>query len=347
MTKFFIVPIIAAVTLSPAMPQSAKNPFTGRWDMTVTVGNDRYPSWIEVIDKGGNLEAWVQQRTAHVAPAAAAKMNGQRLIVTVAEAAPARSASGKRPAIPARPQIVWELSEQGGKLSGVQKTGDTTWQLSGVRAPELKAAPPKAWAAPEPLFNGKDLTGWQPINNTPEAARGKYASHWAVSNGELTNTARGSNLRTTRTFNDFKLHIEFNCPSNENSGIYLRGRYEAQVGPASSAERELAGKKSGMSTGGAYTYPNRFGFVGCIYGRVGPSTPPPFRPEWQTYDITLVGRLVTVVFNGVTTVNNQEIAGITGGAIDANEAEPGPIYVQGDHHGGIRYRNITISLPKR
>jgi hypothetical protein len=76
-------------------------------------------------------------------------------------------------------------------------------------------------------------------------------------------------------------------------------------------------------------------------------TPPPFRPDWQTYDITLVGRRVTVVFNGVTTINNQEIPGITGGAIDSNEAEPGPIYLQGDHPGSVRYRNITISVPKR
>jgi len=55
---------------------------------------------------------------------------------------------------------------------------------------------------------------------------------------------------------------------------------------------------------------------------------------------------VTVIFNGVTTAEG-EIAGVTGGAIDSNEGEPGPIYLQGDHHGGIRYRNITISQPKK
>jgi hypothetical protein len=80
---------------------------------------------------------------------------------------------------------------------------------------------------------------------------------------------------------------------------------------------------------------------------LGPSSPPPFKPDWQVYDITLVGRWVTVVFNGVTTIGNEEIAGPTGGALDTNEAEPGPIYFQGDHHGGIRYRNVTISVPKR
>ena len=79
---------------------------------------------------------------------------------------------------------------------------------------------------------------------------------------------------------------------------------------------------------------------------LGPSTPPPFRPEWQTYDITIIGRWATVIFNDVTTIDNQEIAGVTGGAIDSKEGDPGPIYLQGDHHGGIRYRNMTISVAK-
>jgi hypothetical protein len=58
----------------------------------------------------------------------------------------------------------------------------------------------------------------------------------------------------------------------------------------------------------------------------------------QVCDITLVGRKVTVVFNGETLIDNQEIAGVTGDALDSNEGEPGPIYFQGDPHGGIRYR---------
>jgi hypothetical protein len=219
-----------------------------------------------------------------------------------------------------------------------------------MRAPALKRAAPKAWADPQPLFNGKDLTGWEPVNNTPEALEGRFTSHWVARGGELVNDARGSNLRTTRTFNDFKLHVEYVCPPGENSGIYLRGRYEVQVAPppavgaqAPRAPRQAA-PKGGAARGGGYRNP--FGGVGSIYGMLGPATPPPFRPEWQTYDITLVGRWVTVVFNGVTTIDNQEIAGPTGGALESNEAEPGPIYFQGDHHGGIRYRNITISEPK-
>jgi hypothetical protein len=333
------------ITVAVAALSQKTNPFTGRWDMTVTAGGNKYPSWIEVIEKDGALQARVQQRTGNVAPVAGVKMDGSRLIVTVVAAAPPRPASENRPASTGRPEIVWELTESGGKLTGVQKQGDITWQLAGVRAPALKRAAPKAWTDPEPLFNGKDLTGWEPINNTPEARESHFSSHWTARNGELVNDARGSNLRTTRTFDDFKIHVEYLCPSDENSGVYLRGRYEAQVAPPPPAEQQQGPPR--IARGGAGGYRNPFGGVGCIYGMLGPATPPPFRPDWQTYDITLIGRWVTVVFNGVTTIANQEIAGPTGGALDADEGEPGPIYLQGDHHGGIRYRNITISVPRK
>ncbi len=324
MRALYVALTLAAATMIPGVSQKTGSPFAGRWDMTVTAGDDRYPGWMEVVEKDGSLQVRVQGRTGNVNPAAAVKLEGSRLIVTVVAASATR------------PELTWELAASGGKLAGTQKRGDATAQLAGVRAPALKRPAPRGWTDPEPLFNGKDLTGWEPVNNTPDTLRGPLASHWTAKNGELVNEAKGSNLRTTRTFDDFKLHVEYNCPQSENSGIYMRGRYEAQVAPP-----RTEGPSRGRPPGNPYLG------VGCIYGFLGPSTPPPFRPEWQSYDLTLVGRWVTVVFNGVTTVDNQEIPGITGGALDSNEAEPGPIYLQGDHHGGIRYRNITISVPKR
>jgi hypothetical protein len=250
---------------------------------------------------------------------------------------------------------VWEFTEKGGSLTGVQRQGDRQAQLTGVRAPALQRAAPAAWGNPEPLFNGKDLTGWTVMNETPHM-QGFQPSHWVVKDGELVKEAPGANLRTARTFDDFKLHFEYNMPAGANSGMYLRGRYEVQVAPPPQPARSgaeaggsaRAGGGAGRGAGGASRPPrNPFLGIGCVYGFLGPSTPPPFRPEWQTYDITLVGRRVTVVFNGITTIDNQEIPGITGGALDSNEAEPGPLYIQADHPGSVRYRNITISLPKR
>ena len=82
------------------------------------------------------------------------------------------------------------------------------------------------------IFNGKDLTGWEPIGNVQN-------NKWVARNGELVNDnpvvegQRGpgaANIKTTDKWQDFKLHIEVNCPEHGNSGIYLRGRYEIQVG---------------------------------------------------------------------------------------------------------------------
>jgi hypothetical protein len=333
MKKVYITLLLAAAALVPLLSQNSQNRFAGRWDLTVTADNIKYPSWLEVTGNDGRLEARAQQRTGNVAPVAGVRMEGERLLVTVVAG------------VPSRPEIVWDLAEKGGKLSGTWKQGDTNWQLSGVRAPALKRSAPDTWSAPEPLFNGKDLTGWQPVNNTPSTVEEHFTNHWTARNGELVNEDRGSNLRTTRVFNDFKIHVEYNCPPEENSGVYLRGRYEAQVGPPPRQNPAAAKKAAAKAPGGGYRNP--YGFVGCIYGMLGPVSQPAFNPEWQVYDITLVGRMVTVVFNGITTISNQEIAGVTGGALDSNEGEPGPIYLQGDHHGGIRYRTITMSVPKK
>ncbi|MGH7464598.1 MAG: family 16 glycoside hydrolase, partial [Longimicrobiales bacterium] len=55
-----------------------------------------------------------------------------------------------------------------------------------------------------------------------------------------------------------------------------------------------------------------------------------------------VGRHVTVVLNGTTVISNREIPGITGGALDSDEAAPGPLVLQGDH-GPVDYRNIVVT----
>jgi len=186
----------------------------------------------------------------------------------------------------------------------------------------LKRSAPQAWTDPESLFNGRNLDGWEPIGNVAH-------NHWTVKDGLLVNEAHGANLRTTREFNDFKVHFEVNCPENGNSGFYLRGRYEVQI------EYEALNENP----------PERR--IGSVYGRIAPSVDIPRTPgQWQTFDVTLVGRTVTVVRNGVTTIDGKEIEGITGGALDANEGEAGPFYIQGDHTGGLKFRNITVSVPK-
>jgi hypothetical protein len=223
---------------------------------------------------------------------------------------------------PQRGPSVSSESVAAGKLTGIEKRGDQSIPLTGVRAPDLKRSEPKAWTQPEPLFNGKDLSGWAPIGDIAN-------NHWSVQDGLLVNEAHGANLKTTRQFDDFKVHFEVNCPDGGNSGFYLRGRYEVQL------EYEPLSKNP----------PERR--IGSIYGRLAPVPDLSRNPgTWENFDVTLVGRIATVVHNGVTVIDRKEIEGITGGALDANEGQPGPFYIQGDHTGGLKFRNLTVSVPK-
>jgi hypothetical protein len=280
----------------------AANPFVGRWDINITSGNETYPDWMEVVEKDGAPQVRVQPRSGSVVPAKDVKLDGSHLTLSFSR------------------NLTWDLTVAGDKLTGTQKRADSVAQIAGVRAPDLKRPAPAAWTNPEPLFNGKDLTGWEP----DDASK----NHWVADNGVMLNTEHGANLRTARKFEDFKVHFELNCPDGGNSGFYLRGRYEIQV----AYEKE----------------PDNFHAMGSIYGFIAPSVEMPRKPgQWESFDATLVGRTLTLVRDGTTIINHQEIPGITGGALDSNEGQPGIFYIQGDHTGGMKYRNITIAVPKR
>jgi hypothetical protein len=326
-TLCIAIALIAIALVAVAQP--GKSPFAGRWDLTVTTPEATYPSWLEIVETPTGLEARAQEREGGVHPAAV-KVEGDRLVVTVSPAAPQRPAAEGRPAAPAREAFVWELTAKGGKLTGVQKRGAAAaGTLAAVRAPALDRQPPKAWKEPEPLFNGKDLTGWWTVNHCQK--RTANTNHWVAKDGLLVNEAEGHNIVSNRKFTDFKLHVEFNMDPGSNSGIYLRGRYECQMPPPGTRRADAP--------------PPTLGYA--IYGFVRPTAPAPCTlGEWCSYDITMVGRRVTLAVNGTTIVENQEVPGITGGALDSHEGEPGPIYFQGDHTGGIRFRNIRIATPR-
>lgn len=290
----------------------AASPFAGRWDFTVPNANGSNSAyWLGVTDNAGTLDVWFQPSGGNVLRMKDFKATGSHLSVTVSAATATR------------PATTWELDAAGGKLTGFIRNGTNSTAVTGLPAPALKRAEPKAWSAPVSLFNGKDLTGWEPIGNPAN-------SHWKVIDGLLVNEAKGDNLKSTAAYTDFKLHFEVNCPDRANSGFYLRGRYEVQL------EYEAPGTDP----------PERM--MGSIYGRLTPAIQFPRTPgEWETFDVMLVGRTVTISRNGKQTIDHKEIEGITGGALDANEGDPGPFYIQGDHTGGLKFRNITVSVPKK
>ena len=288
---------------------SAQTNLEGRWDLTVNADEGRKaPSWLEIRHSGVN--GFVGRFVAD---------GGSARPISKVE-----YTNGKMSFhIPAQ----WEVTEKelivegsliGDQLSGTMTATDGkvyTWV--GVRAPKLWREKAPVWGKPIQLFNGKDLTGWEALGE----------NQWIVENGVLKSPKSGSNIRSEKTFNDFKLHIEFRYPKGSNSGVYLRGRYEVQIED-----------NKGMEPQSTY--------LGGVYGFIDPlEMVAKSAGEWQSYDITLVGRLVTIIANGKTIIYKNEIPGVTGGALDSNEGDPGPIMMQGDH-GPIEFRNIIITPAK-
>jgi Domain of Unknown Function (DUF1080) len=282
--------------------------FLGRWDLTLKTPLREYPSWLEITQEDGHLTAQMVSRWGHARPLPKIEISNGR----IAFVSPKEEEERKD-------DMVFE-----GKLIGETLVGTTTgpdgtpWQWTGEKAPDLNRRTEPKWGEPKQLFNGKDLSGWRTSDPSATAT-------WKVENGTLVSPGHGAELITDAKFEDFKLHIEFNCAPKSNSGVYLRGRYEVQI------EDDPVPEGPTMRTGG-------------VYGFLAPSPEQPRKPgTWQSYDITLVGRMVTVVQNGQTIIDKQEIPGITGGALDSHEALSAPIYLQGSEAGHVAFRNITIT----
>jgi len=283
-------------------------PYLGRWDLTLKAPNREYPSWLEIRVEGGELKAQMVGRWGNARPLPKIELKNSLLTFVSPKEEEAR-----------RDDMVFTGRLVGDKLVGTTTGPDgTPWQWTGLRAPALVRATAPQWGKPISLFNGKDLTGWR--MDRPNSARA-----WKVENGTLVSPGEGPELIGIPKFEDFKLHIEFNCGPKSNSGVYLRGRYEVQVETDSIQEP-----------------PSHH--MGAVYGFLAPTPELPRQPGvWQSYDITLVGRMITVVQNGQTIIDNREIPGITGGALDSHEELPGPIYLQGSEEGRVAFRNIVLT----
>ena len=300
--------LIALSCLCATLDARADEPaIVGRWDLTVRGRDGDYPSWLEVRKSGYHtlVGSFVGQ-TGSARPISRVEYNNGRIRFTV----PPQWEKGTD-------DLVFE-----GKIEGDMLRGETTddkgqrarWE--GRRAPALKRAKPPQWEKPVALFNGRDLEGWKPRSAAVK-------NGWLVRQGMLSNVQPGNDLLTEKRFTDFKLHAEFRYPRGSNSGIYLRGRYEVQI------EDNFGVEPDSHRIGGVY---------GFLTPRINAAKP---AGQWQTLDIVLVGRVVTVVLNGEQVIDRQTIPGITGGALDSDEGQPGPIMLQGDH-GPIDFRKLIV-----
>lgn len=331
----FCVLLLAACSAPPVeeVAQVSPDAFAGRWDLTIESADGSYPSWLEVTVQGEQLTGRFVGQVGHARPVPNISIEGSTLKFSL----PTQYED-----MDSDLSFTGELAD--GALSGTTNTqklvaGELAGTADGdapvepmvkwtaVRAPKLAAPEAVEWGETVKLFNGEDLSGWSLMDPDQD-------QFWKVIDGVLVNdvvdegdVGQGTGLISDDTFTNFKLSLEFNYPEGSNSGIYLRGRHEVQI-------QDDFGKEPG----------NRY--MPGVYGFITPTENAAKKAdEWQTMEITLLGRFVTIVLNDQTVIDNQEIPGITGGALDSDEGAPGPIFIQGDH-GPISFRSIELTPAK-
>lgn len=306
--------------------QDSKKDFFGMWTIDIEGGS---VGWLEVHEKDGFLDADLLWRGGSVSPVSNVYfVDDNTLIVT--RIREIEKVEGRKHVS----TQTYKFKRSGDKLDGmsvepardgmgVNKTNFKGWRLPDVgEAPDLSKV---KYGKPVKLFNGKNLEGWELMGkNTTNGF--KVVDGVMVNNPVKVDNKRihYGNIRTKEEFEDFKLTLEVNVPAHSNSGVYLRGIYEIQV--LDSYGKELDSHN-----------------MGALYSRITPSQAAE-KPagEWQTMDITLYDRHVTVFLNGKTVIDNQPAYGPTGGAISPDVFKAGPIYLQGDH-GKVLYRNMVLT----
>lgn len=297
---------LAAFVVAP-LQGIAANPagaYAGRWDVTLQTPERAYSSWLEVRQEHGRVRVRMVGRWGH------ARWLPQASIVD----GHLRFVSPKEEEGRSDGDMVFDAVRVGDELQGTTKGPDgATWTWRAERAPALATARPPRWGTPVKLDPG----AWTPLTAP--------AKQWRVVDGMLVSPGGGTDLRSVAEFGDFKVHLEFNCAPGANSGVYLRGRYELQI------ENDLKPEAPNMRTAG-------------IYGYLAPTVAAPRTPGvWQSYDITLTGRTITVALNGKVVIDRKEIPGITGGALDSREGADGPLVLQGAEDGQVSFRNIVVT----
>jgi hypothetical protein len=327
------LPTFAVIAFACAPAFCANAQFNGRWNITIheqTIqevnepGGHRPRAWwlkVEGAETDKPKAEFISAFAGDLNKTDEITINGNEIVFGF------RPVPRSRPGAPAQPpaqprHLVYKARLVKGKLEGTyeiegQKEPPIKW--TGVRAPVIKDKDDGSWKEGKPLtlFNGKDLTGWRSI------VPGSEISGWSAENGLLVSNGKGSDLVTTGKFWNFKLHVEYRIPKGSNSGIGLRGRYELQIVDDLGREPNLHGS-------------------GAAYTRILPTENAYTGPDqWQTYDIRLVGRDVTVTLNGKTVVKG-ELEGPSAITFDPNEAELGPFILQGDH-GRVEFRNMVLT----
>jgi hypothetical protein len=277
-----VVLVLLSICVSVRAGESP-NPYIGRWALTIPGGG---AGWLGVEQKDGYLDASILWGGGSVVPAAHVYVHGNVLFVTRVHRVEHKDDGGKV----VRRQTLTEtiVARASGDTLSLKQVrpnsngkGASINEFTGERIAQMPPKPDLSrleYRKPIVLFNGKNLDGWKLTN--PGQTNG-----WSVEDGFLVNKPiqkKGKphisygNLRTVEEFEDFNLKLQVNVPSGGNSGIYLRGIYEVQVS-------DSYGKNLDAHN------------MGGIYSRITPTVNAE-KPagQWQSYDITLLDRHVTV-----------------------------------------------------
>ena len=287
--------------------------FLGKWDIMGDAPNQNAVYWLEVKQEAdGKLSGKFLNRGGSVLPLHSIKLENGELVFAV----------NNRPNSPVhRAKVV------GKELKGAVQAGQNTINWTGVRPPKwgkYNANGKHKLGAPVVLFDGKSLDAF-----TAQMTTRPFG--WNLVAGMMTNDVHGNNLVSKQKFQDFKINCEYKLEPKQpggnaaNSGIYLRGRYELQVLDDETANSD--GLHNHMA----------------LYSRVAPKVSASKKAgEWQEMEAVIVGNSLTVKLNGQLVHDNTVIDGITGGALDAREGEPGPIMIQGDHEK-VYFRKVIVT----
>ncbi len=186
----------------------------------------------------------------------------------------------------------------------------------------------------EPLFNGKNLSGWKGLVADPptrakmspeqlaeaqRAADERMRAHWRVEEGVLRFDGKGDNLCTIREFGDFELLVDWKVPAKGDSGIYLRGCPQVQIWD------------NPLGSGGLYNNQKHASKPLAAADRAP--------GEWNTFRIRMQGDLVTVWLNDVLVVDATPLENYW--------ERDKPIYPRGaielqNHGGELWFRTIMV-----
>ncbi len=184
------------------------------------------------------------------------------------------------------------------------------------------------------LFNGKDLTGWEPV--------GGAATQWRVHDGVLSCAGKGEGghawLSTTERYKNFELELEFRLPRGATAGFFCvpltkeirrSMAWKSRCWTIRLPNMPRSSRSSTAAASMAWRRPSR--------ARSKPAG------EWQKYLILCDGQHVKVTLNGMVVV-------------DANLADyqndsthPGAKRTEGyiglqNHSTPIDYRNIRLRV---